>query len=165
MKAIRHSLWLFFLVLLISECAHQKQVTTTSADTDIAEPDPRIKTRDMSQDIVVANDTSRIEKRMAKVGQRDADSSARFIAKQRPHLQYMFNERIAETSNFRGKIHVSFRVSANGSVVACDIIGSTTGDPIFDARVVQEILKWQFPPIGIANDTTTFNHTFLFATE
>lgn len=83
------------------------------------------------------------------------------VHQNREKLQLIYNKQLQKKPGLQGFLTVEFLISAQGQVIECRVVTSSLSDPVFEREVVQEILRWKFPPA--AQGTTTVLYPLSFS--
>ncbi|MBN1130702.1 MAG: TonB family protein [Chitinispirillaceae bacterium] len=79
-------------------------------------------------------------------------------------LRHAYNQRLREKPGLKGRITVRFVIDEFGSVMYCEVVGSSMSDPVLEAAVTGKILRWRFERIDKPGDITEVVYPFVFST-
>lgn len=98
----------------------------------------------------------------AFTGNRSRARVMRILRKNMFSLKDIYNQNLKNRHYFHGKLTVHWLINANGEVIFCEAISSTTENPAFDQQVIKTIKSWDFGKIDVPRDTTTVTYPFIF---
>jgi len=78
----------------------------------------------------------------------------------RSRLRTVYNEQLRNSPNLEGNVILEFVVSPEGSVLKCNVLTSSLGNPEFEKALVREILRWRFPRVKKGTTTILFPISF-----
>jgi TonB family protein len=79
-------------------------------------------------------------------------------------LRYAYNQRLREKPGLKGKITVKFVIDEFGTVMHCEVVESSMGDNLLEAKVTGKIIRWKFERIDKPGDITEVVYPFVFST-
>lgn len=94
-------------------------------------------------------------------GAQNQEAVSGIVQQNRDRLQLIYNKQLLKKPGLQGFLTVEFTITAQGHVIECRVVTSSLSDPLFEREVIQEILRWKFPPI--AQGTTTVLYPLSFS--
>lgn len=94
-------------------------------------------------------------------GAQNQEAVSGIVQLNRDKLQLIYNKHLLKKPGLQGFLTVEFTITAQGQVVECRVVTSSLSDPLFEREVIQEILRWKFPPT--AQGTTTVLYPLSFS--
>ncbi|NLD93397.1 MAG: AgmX/PglI C-terminal domain-containing protein [Fibrobacter sp.] len=78
-------------------------------------------------------------------------------------LRYVYNQRLRDKPELRGKVVCRFAIDEFGNVLMCDIVESTVLDNVLEAKIKGMISRWRFEKIDKVGDVTEIVYPFVFS--
>ncbi|MFQ5580216.1 MAG: TonB family protein [Nitrospiria bacterium] len=78
----------------------------------------------------------------------------------RSRLKTVYNDQLLNSPNLEGNVIIEFVVSPAGTVLKCNILTSSLGNPEFEDALIKEILQWRFPSVKKGTTTILFPISF-----
>ncbi|WDT82300.1 MAG: TonB family protein [Candidatus Manganitrophus sp.] len=94
-------------------------------------------------------------------GAQNQEAVSGIVQQNRDRLQLIYNKQLLKKPGLQGFLTVEFTITAQGQVIECRVVTSSLSDPLFEREVIQEILRWKFPPT--AQGTTTVLYPLSFS--
>lgn len=88
-----------------------------------------------------------------------------FIDDNSVELRYIYNKRLRTGIKLSGKMLVTIRIKADGSVSQAKVMQSNMGDSQFEESITKQIKKWKFRSIPDSLGDLTVNYPFEFYEE
>lgn len=79
-------------------------------------------------------------------------------------LRHAYNKCLREKPGLKGKVVVRFAIDEFGTVIHCEVIGSSLNDKSFEDLVAGRIIRWKFERIDKPGDITEVVYPFVFST-
>jgi TonB family protein len=98
------------------------------------------------------------------VGGRSKIEIMRVVMQNLGALRYAYNQRLREKPGLKGKIVVKFVIDEFGNVTYCEVVESSMGDNLLEAKVTGKIIRWKFERIDHPGDLTEVVYPFVFST-
>ena len=126
------------------------------------EIDQRYKRTNLSNMINSMNDTTLIIKDTKKEAARPDEEINAFINNNLESIRFAYNKRMDEIGYFDGTVKVEFKINSQGDVISYKILKSSISDTTFLNELKKRVLKLNFGPIEIENDTINVVFPFVF---
>jgi outer membrane biosynthesis protein TonB len=98
-------------------------------------------------------------------GARTRESISEVVNSKVYALKDLYNDRLREKPNLKGKIKIKFAIDEFGKVIHSEIIESNTNDSIFEKELLNEVNGWLFHKIDKPGDVTEAIYPFVFKKE
>jgi TonB family protein len=98
------------------------------------------------------------------IGGRSKMAIMRVVMQNLSALRYAYNQRLREKPGLKGKITVKFVIDEFGTVMHCEVVESSMGDNLLEAKVTGKIIRWKFERIDKPGDITEVVYPFVFST-
>jgi TonB family protein len=104
------------------------------------------------------------ERSLHTIGGRSKMEIMRVVMQNLSALRYAYNQRLREKPGLKGKITVKFVIDEFGTVMHCEVVESSMGDNLLEAKVTGKIIRWKFERIDKPGDITEVVYPFVFST-
>ena len=132
-------------------------IVTMAANAQI----PRAPLQKTDSTVQNAADTSKTVRQYKGPG-RSKESIKKTVEKKVPILKEIYDKRLSEKPDVRGKIKVKFAIDEFGKIIFCRIVESNANDSLLETEITEEIRNWKFEKIDKPGDVTEVIYPFVF---